>query len=872
MQPVMIRHYQVIKKLGSGGMGIVYKAFDTRLHRHVALKVLREDTARDPSARERFLREARLAARLSHPGICQVFDQFDWNGQLVIVMELLAGSSLVDYTRFRRITTETALDFALQVSAALCAAHKGGLIHRDITPRNIMVCRDRRIKLVDFGLAKNIRIRTLKPSESTETMEPPITQRGEIMGTLGYVAPEQIQQSVIDGRTDQFGLAVVTFEMITRKRAFGRGARRQVLEAILKRNPSWPPSICRNHPDVVRVINRALSKDPRGRFRSMAAFHQALERAAKKNTGEMSVPNHWKPVAIAACLAALLAWIFIGNHPKAHSASAVSVPVREQMLERQGQMSSLNLAQNGESLVFASRESGRSHIMKMVPGSSQPTDLSIGVDCDDAQPSLSPDGVVIAFRSECDHGGLFLMDVNGNGRHRISKVGYNPAWAPSGLEIAFGTEGIDEPLHRQTNRSAIYRLRVGADQPHLIHRGDAVQPTWSPHGVRVAYWSAEAGKRDIYTIGFNGSPVRVTDQRAVCWFPRWSPSGDHLYFLSDRSGKMAIWRVGISETTGIPIGAPELVLDAPNDVSAFSLSSAGKLAYLEQLGTTGIERRAITTLPSVTVLQNGVTLGRQLGPLRSPDVSADGSQIAVYTSDTEENIVILDAEGGASQALTNDKFRNRNPRYSPDGRRVAFYSNRSGMYQIHVINRDGTGLRQLTQDLRREALYPIWAPDSTRLAYSPVGRNTEIIDADKAWALQEPELLPSLPGEPECVFIAWSWSNDGGSILGFAQRSDGTSAGIWLYRFDNHAYENITDFGTTPRFVNDGRTIIFSSRGSLFSVPTVRGARPHEFLSVWPDQVKGGFSISADNSEIYFTRFSPRSILSIMVQVANGVF
>ena len=328
-----IGHYQILSRLGEGGMGIVYKARDTLLGRTVALKVLPPELVNDPERKRRFVQEAKAASSLNHPNIITVYDIVSDEGVDFIVMEYVAGQTLAEILASRRLALDDALKYAVQIASALAAAHGAGVIHRDLKPGNIMVDGQGVVKVVDFGLAKLAARKVfgeLSDTQATQTDTAFGTEEGTILGTVAYMSPEQAEGKPVDGRSDIFSFGALLYELVTRRRAFQADSSLAILTAILREDPKPASSVARGiPPELDRIVERCLRKDPERRFQSAADLKVTLEdlrgeiRQGKPSVAAGSPARRWfwlAGLAVILAVAGLVAWVIRSPRPPAQPA------------------------------------------------------------------------------------------------------------------------------------------------------------------------------------------------------------------------------------------------------------------------------------------------------------------------------------------------------------------------------------------------------------------------------------------------------------------------------------------------------------------------------------------------------------------------
>jgi Tol biopolymer transport system component len=396
---------------------------------------------------------------------------------------------------------------------------------------------------------------------------------------------------------------------------------------------------------------------------------------------------------------------------------------------------------------------------------------------------------------------------------------------------------------------------------------DAVQPSWSPDGRRIVFWGLREGARDIFTISREGGGLTsITNDEALDWGPVWSPDGKYIYFPSDRGGAMNIWRVAVSAASGRPAGNPEPVNVPSTYATSISFSRDGRrLAFANCQRSSNIYRVDFDPArESVTGAPRAVTQG--IKETLYPSISRDSAWIAFTLQGLHEDLVLVRPDGSNLRRITEDSAKDRGPRWSPDGSEIAFVSTRSGRFETWTIRPDGSGLKQVTQDSPRGGVtYPAWSPDGHRLSYNLPDEMGYIVEFGKPWNEQQPQLASAdLPGR------AWlwlnDWSHDGTKIAGTLQKLDGGTLGIGAYNLNTEKLEQYTSFGQLPRWLPDGRRLLFYSRGQIFLADST-SKRTKEILSSKQGTIHPYFDVSWDGRMIVFSLESMESDVWIMTAV-----
>ncbi len=862
----VLGRYRILSALGAGGMGEVYLAEDTTLERKVALKLLPRAFTQNPDRVRRFAKEARAASGLNHPNILTIHEIGEWEGESFIAMEYVEGETLRERSRRSPLTIAEVLESAVRPPARSqrgarrrhrASRHQAGQHHAP--PRR---------------LHQSARLRPGQAHQRDARIRLTVTEPGRVMGTIHYMSPEQAMGQPLDHRSDIFSLGVVLHELATGQRLFEGKSEAAVYHAIL--NQPIPP-IADAPPRFEQVLRRALERDPAQRYQSAADFQADLRRLAQGNsaTEAARVAGRARRVRYLRIAAAAAAFVLAGyalwrQFPRAAANAHSPTPVNfVRLTEGRGPEQFPSMAPDGKTFVYASAVSGNWDIYLQRVGGSNAINLTKDSAADDTQPAFSPDGEYIAFRSERDGGGIFVTGSTGENTRRLTDFGYNPAWSPDGKEIAFATEGVASPRVRFTSVSQLWSVNVATGVKRLIPSKDAVQPSWSPHGQRIAYWGIPTGKRDIWTVAAaGGEPVQVTRDEATAgpsklqahdWNPVWSPDGRFLYYVSDHGGSMNLWRVAIDESTGKVLSQPEPVTIPATNVGHLSFSQDGSRMLYVQFDNKNNLRQI--GFDPVAGKANGEAVHVTEGSLQTTDpaISPDGERLAFCSSgESQEDIFVSRSDGTDRRQLTNDVFKDRLPRWSPDGRRLAFQSNRSGSWEIWLIDADGSGLRQLTftSDYARfRDLVPRWFASGL---FSP-GRERSNPPARPAMDRTSCKSKP--PDETREWFEAWSWSPDGQSLAG-RQQSVRHSGGISVYSIDSQKLEKLSETGYFPVWLNDSSRLLFYNLGKLYLIDR-QSKKISEILSAAPYEIDR-FDLSRDNRTICYSLTTKESDIWMM--------
>ena len=737
-------------------MGEVWLARDVRLGRQVALKFLPPEVTRDSSRLARFEQEARAASALNHPGVCTILALEDTpDGRRYIAMEYVAGVTLRERISASRILLHEALDIAIQIAAAVNAAHAAGIVHRDIKPENVVLRADGLVKVVDFGLAKLTTASNSDPDLPTQTSFR--TDPGSVVGTVAYMSPEQATGQPVDARSDIWGLGVVLYEMLAGRSPFWASSNSETIAAILDRDPD---PLARFEPvvpsELQRIVTKALRKERDRRYQTIGdlqldlkALRDELQRepqtvvdaqASRRVFTSQTRSRHRDRrrlmlISLAAAAAVAMgagAWFWSRagvSRPAVHGAST---PNLSRLTSGPGLQTDVTWSPDGQSIAFASDRSGNFDIWVQRVASGDAVQVTRS-GAPDTQPAWSPDGTSIAFRSERQGGGLYVVPASGGPERQLATFGVFPQWTPDGAEIIFRT-GL-------AATDALHAVPAAGGAPSR----EILQPFLSGSAW---FWIAAHPDGRISAFGLH-------------------PKMGLGFFTVRRDGERVI-RSELADNLPLQLGNAQQSRLGTR-IGRFQWNSTGTALYVEGIVNEVQNVWRIDVDPATLRWVSGERLTTSAGTDARPAVSHDGTRLAFTTEQRASRLWVYPLDKttgfvkGRGAALTAvDEGTVQGSDLAPDGSRVAYVVKRPGSEESEFwsVKLDGSG-REL---IAKNALQGVWASDSQTIAYT-------LFRADRGeWALAVrtwggAERLLS-PWSARFVMLATSWTPDRSALLG----------------------------------------------------------------------------------------------------------
>jgi Tol biopolymer transport system component len=855
--------YEIVAKLGEGGMGEVYRARDPRLERDVAVKVLPELLAADADRVRRFEQEARAAGRLNHPNVVAIHDigrvpeGLPAAGAPFLVSELLEGRTLRDEMHGRALPRRTALVFAREIAGGLAAAHDKGIVHRDVKPENIFVTRDGHIKLLDFGLAK------LRPEANAAEAATEIraTNPGVVMGTAAYMSPEQVRGQDADARSDIFSFGLVLYEMLTGRRAFPGSTGAETMGAILHVEP--PPMAIESAGSTIggaieRIVRRCLEKSPEHRFQSARDLEFSIGTLTENAGGATSAAvqrdsgmrvSRVLVGAAAIALVALAGWlIWSRKAPTPTTTASTAPPSVTPFLVGPGVETLPAWSPTANLIAYVSDTAGNDDVWMTDLTGANPINLTKSHPGVDTFPAWAPDGQHVAFYSDRDGGGIYTMTPLGANVRRIVAVRpsvvytFSLQWA-SGDWIVY--TNFDEKGDKQ-----IYRVSTSDATPACLTCGrtatGARAGVLSPSGKLLAFVGSLMGPRPhLFVLDLSsGRSVDLADRADV---PQWRDDR-HLMFISARDGLPDLWEIEVDPLSGAKAGEPSRItsgLDATE--FATSRDSHQILAVKERSAS------ALSIFPTSASHIESLSQGTALttGDVRDerPRWSADNRDVFFESNRRGSvNVWRVSASGGEPARVTNGVGMESRARPSPDGQWVAFDKDSNWTW---LVRPDGSAAH-VPSDWERftNVCCAAWSADAKRVALTGVTKSGQggllFADVDTRTGmfmqLREQDMPGALEEYPR-------WSPDSRAVV-FESFTEG-SWDLWVADPEGKSPRRLTTLPGNERsaaWQSAPLTIYFRDERSIWRLPMADPFTPAGPPARWLDIP--GLRIASDSIDV----------------------
>jgi eukaryotic-like serine/threonine-protein kinase len=819
--------HQILSAIGAGGMGEVYRARDTRLNRIVAIKVLPTHLADRPELRERFEREARTIASLNHPHICTLHDIGQQDGTDYLVMEYLEGETLAQRLLKGPQPLEQVLQYAIEIADALDKAHRKGVTHRDLKPGNIMLTKSG-TKLLDFGLAKlkqEVAPANVPLSELPTAIDP-LTAQGSIVGTLQYMAPEQLEGKEVDARTDIFAFGTVVYEMATGKKCFEGKSQASLIASILQIDPPPISSLQPMTPPALdRVVKTCLAKDPDERCQSAKDLTDELKWIAEggsqvtlaptaavkgiRSLGRGALILGFGALLLGAAIAGLAVWNFRPSPPQPVTRTVINLPPGQHLAGLEGGPA-VALSFDGTHLAYVATQGGAQqlYLRPMDSLESRPIPGTEGA----VSPFFSPDGQWLGFFADAM---LKKISVSGG-----AAVTLGNALQPSGA--SWGSKGL-----------IAYVPTFNGGLQQLLDAGGTPQPlTRVEKGVLTQRWPEllPGGKAVLFATGatafsFTNAQVAIQslgkgERRNLIQGgtqPRYAPSG-HLVYAQGGSLMAVPFDLQRLEVTGTAVPVVEGVEQSPSSgATQYSFSATGSLVYVSG-GVQSVKSRL------VWVSRNGAeqSLAAPASAYLFPRLSPDGRRVAAVISEQESQIWLYDLSRETLTRFTFEGNLNNAPVWTPDGKRIAFQSNKEGPANLFWQLADGSGgLERLTTSEYLQAPMS-WSPDGQLLAFLEINPSTQ----REIWVLRvgDPSAGPGQVRKAQPFMrtrfdeVEPRFSPDGRWLAYVSNESGRFEIYVQPYPGPGGKWQISTEGGLDPVWNPNGRELFYRSGDQMMAV------------------------------------------------------
>ncbi len=724
---VFADRYEVLERIGAGGMGTVYRVYDRKLDEEVALKIIRPEIMARGKSLERFKNELKIARKIVHKNVCRMYDLGETGQASYITMEYVPGEDLKSFIRrIGQLPAGKAVSLAREIAEGLAEAHQLGIVHRDLKPGNIMIDREGKAKIMDFGIARS-------------RLEKRLTGEMAVIGTPEYMSPEQVDGIEADQRADLYSLSIILFEMLTGKVPFEG----ETAFAVGLKQKSEPPESPKNLnpqiPDELsRLILKGLEKDRERRYQTAAEVLSELTKIEQGLlTTERAVPERKSLtsrekevrfglrkliIATVAVIVVALGAALVLFLSHAQSSKQPLLPSHRQ-LTFTGEAVYPAISPDGKFIAYVTgrRETGSKCLVQDIAGG-RAIEVVSGRGCLDLV--WTPDGSEITV---VDQGGVYLVPRLGGPRRQLEDFEFI-AWSPDGSQYAGA---------KRASKNIVLVSKLTGKSTPVILTGPILfilGLDWSPAGDRLSALTLNTGnKYALWTVKTDGTQQNMAiEEEAFLTSPRWTNKGDAIFYLRGQVSRVLmteLWRLPISRDTGRPARDPSLVLSGIPMGGFFTLSADGqKLLYTREFQFSNLWLAAIEgSGKSRTVNARPLTEGTSV--YEDFSISPDGERVAFSKGDGKiMNIYVKPIGGGSPVQLTFFNSRSSGPAWSPDGTEIAFGSSEGGMSRVWKVGAQGGRLHQFTKTELSETHDVVWAPRSKILYHKIGNRNYQVLD------------------------------------------------------------------------------------------------------------------------------------------------